>query len=449
MSMTLWINGQFLQSDYIFFPIYGILILLLAFLFQPKNPLKKKYFFRGLYLKIIGGVFFWLIYCSVYDGGDSWAYFVSSKAVGNLLMQNFEIGWQVLNGEISGLKAWSCFNGETGFPMGYMLRDDKTFSVARYTSILYLLSSRSFLVTTLLISSISFIGMWKFYSLVVMIYPRAHKISFYIILLTPSLIFWGGGIMKDTYVLSACCWFCYNFYMCFIKRKTILVNIFFLVINTVIIINIKSYIFLSLFPGTLLWLNNAYLKQIKNSLIRILVLPGLSIFLVFLGFLTFENVSSLMGDYGNVDSAIQQAQVIQADLLREEAYGTNSYNIGKIDGTLPNMISLAPFAIFTAIFRPLPWEIGSPIMIISALENSILIFFLIFIILKINPFNFFKAIFSEPFLLFCFTFTIIFGFGVGIASTNFGALARYKIPLLPYFLTLLYIIYSKKTKPTK
>ena len=41
-----------------------------------------------------------------------------------------------------------------------------------------------------------------------------------------------------------------------------------------------------------------------------------------------------MGVYGDVDSAIQQAQVIQDDLLREDQYGGNNYNIGELDGSL-------------------------------------------------------------------------------------------------------------------
>ena len=76
-----------------------------------------------------------------------------------------------------------------------------------------------------------------------------------------------------------------------------------------------------------------------------------------------------MGVYGDVDTAIQQAQVIQEDLLREEQYGGNNYNLGQLDGSVGGLLSVAPVAIFTALFRPLFWEIGSPTMLLSALEN--------------------------------------------------------------------------------
>ena len=56
-----------------------------------------------------------------------------------------------------------------------------------------------------------------------------------------------------------------------------------------------------------------------------------------LGVFSFQNLSTLMGKYGDVDSAIKQAQVIQEDLLREEAYGKNNYYLGNIDGSLSNI----------------------------------------------------------------------------------------------------------------
>ena len=87
-----------------------------------------------------------------------------------------------------------------------------------------------------------------------------------------------------------------------------------------------------------------------------------------------QKYGSLMGDYGNIDQAVEKAKIIQQDLLREEQYGGNNYNLGEIDGTAGGMTTIAPLAIFTALYRPLFFEIGSPLMVISALENTILLF---------------------------------------------------------------------------
>ena len=101
------------------------------------------------------------------------------------------------------------------------------------------------------------------------------------------------------------------------------------------------------------------------------------------------------------------------------------------------MLSLAPVAIFTAIFRPFPWEVGSPTMVFSSIENIILIIFSTYLLISINPLYLFRAIFKDPFLVYCLVFSILFSFGVGLASANFGALVRYKIPMIPFFFTFL------------
>ena len=81
--------------------------------------------------------------------------------------------------------------------------------------------------------------------------------------------------MKDSFVLGACCWATYNFFKIFIARKKILINIFFLIINFALLINIKSYVAISLLPGFILWLYSNYLKQIRNKIIKVAIAPFL------------------------------------------------------------------------------------------------------------------------------------------------------------------------------
>ena len=130
---------------------------------------------------------------------------------------------------------------------------------------------------------------------------------------------------------------------------------------------------ISLLPGMVLWINSAYIKKISNQVLKILSLPILIFIFSAIGLYTYENLSSLMGVYGNVDSAIEQAKIIQADLLREDQYGSNNYDIGEIDGSISSLFRVAPLAIITALYRPLLWEVGSPTMLFSAIEKYIII----------------------------------------------------------------------------
>jgi hypothetical protein len=261
----------------------------------------------------------------------------------------------------------------------------------------------------------------------------------------PSLVFWGGGIMKDSFVLGGVCWATYCFYYGIIRRKKIILNLFLLVFNFIIIVNIKSYVAIAAIPGMLVWLNSGIIKSLKSSFSKFILRPIIFSLIILSGIAVFNNLDALgLSQFENVDETIEQAQVIQQDLLREDQYGKNNYNIGELDGTLVGLINLAPTAIFTAIYRPTFLEIGSPAMVLSAIENFILLLFSLLAVALKGPVKFFKVVLSEPLLLYSLTFTLIFAFGVGIASTNFGALVRYRVPLIPFYFPLIYIIYKSK-----
>ena len=432
--------------DLILIPIYFIIFILIATIIKNnkiRNSEDYKYLVRAVIFKLIGVSGFCLIYIYYYGGGDTISYFYGSKAIVNLLISDFEKGIAVFLDLDSPHNNWRSFNPSTGYPPFYMWKDKLTFTVSRFSVIFTMLSFNSFIVTSFFTSIFSLLGIWRLFRLFNILHPGHSKTFAILILYLPSLVFWGSGIMKDSYVLGATCWITYNFYQVFIKRRKIIINVLLFVFNLMIIINIKSYILISLIPGMLLWLNNAYLQNIRNPFLRSLIFPVIVIFIIFLGFFTFQNISSFMGIYGDVDSAIQQAQVIQEDLLREEQYGGNNYNIGQLDGSIGGLLSVAPLAVFTALFRPLFWEIGSPTMFLSALENTILIIFTFLILVRTSPIKLLSILWREPFLLYCFIFSLFFAFGVGIAGTNFGALVRYKTPLVPFFFSMIYLIFKR------
>ena len=433
-------------EDLLLVPLYLFVIIGLAHLIKSNNINKYpeyKYFVRGLWFKIIGVSAFISIYLFYYGGGDTLAYFRGSKALGNLLLQDFSKGFAVLFNSNSYKNSYSSFNYETGFPPSHYFSNKNTFLVCRLSAPLYLLGSKSFLITSFLTSVFSYIGIWKFYRLLNVLYPGNSKAFAYIVLFTPSLIFWGGGIMKDSFMLGATCWITYSFYNILIARQKIFWNVCFSAINIAVVLNCKPYILISLIPGFLFWANNYYLKNIKNTIIRVLIFPALILIFIGSGALIFNSLSASMGVYGSLDGAIRKAQITQDDLLNERHYGGNNYELDRIDGSISGLLSSAPLAIFTAIFRPLPWEIGSPTMVVSAIENSVLLLFIIYSLVRIGPFRFLRITFNDPFLVYCLIFSLFFAFGVGIASTNFGALVRYKIPLMPFFFSAVYLIRIK------
>ena len=437
-------------TDFLLAPIYLFVIIKIAIRIKNKNLSKfnhYQYFVKGVYLKLIGVTLFVLFYQFYYHFGDTVSYFKGSRAMVNLLFSNFENGTAVIFNLFHEGNQFGSFNLNTGYPPHYMWKDPKTFNVSRLTVPFYITGGGSFLITSFLTSLFSFAGIWKFYTLITTKYPGFNKQFFYLIIAVPSLLFWGGGIMKDSFVFGATCWVFYNFYKIFQIKKQIIINMILLIFNFLIIINIKTYIAIAIFSGFLTWFYGLRVESIKTTFVRFLFVP-IALILFISSFLILYNNLEILGlqEYQDVDQTLEQAQVIQQDLLRDEQYGSNSYDVGEIDGTFSGMLKVAPIAIFTAILRPTVLEIGSPAMIFSAVENLILTIYITIIFLKVNPVRFFRYLFSDSFLVSSFVFILILGFGVGIAGTNFGALVRYRIPLIPFFYSMMFIISKKSSK---
>jgi len=400
-----------------------------------------EYFTRGLLVKLIGSFVFCMVYSFYYDGGDTGGYFHSARCVANLFSKDFSVAFSILTNHLT-MENHHYFDFTTGMPHWYMYKDETTFATARFTIPFTFLGAKTFIPTSLLVATVSYMGIWKLFKLFTGLYPKYTKLLSYSILFIPSFVFWGSGIMKDTFIVGATCWATYNFHKIFIQRDQLLWNSIMFFANFWVIITLKPYVASALLVGMLFWINSAYLNKIKNQLLRYITLPFILILVFGTGIYVFQNISSLLGDYGDFESAIEKAQVTQQDLLREEQYGSNSYNLGEIDQSIFGLLKKAPMAIFTAIYRPSVIEVGSVSVLISVIENTFLLLVSIYILLKTKLKRLSSIIRSNPLIIYSLTFSLVLAFGVGIASANFGAMVRYKIPLIPFFFSALFLIYK-------
>lgn len=329
-----------------------------------------------------------------------------------------------------------------------MWRDPNSVFVARFYTPFMIFSHNSYILSSIIAGLIGFTGIWKLYKTLCKIYPGIEKQLAIAVLYFPSLIYWSSGILKDTLTISAIGWIIYAFYEFFILKSFKLKYVLYLFIASTVIIQIKAYIFAALLPGLFIWVFFRQIKTIKSQVLKILIAPIILLVLVFAFSFLMNKVSKSMGDYGDLDSSLKRAQIIQQDLIRSEQYGENYYDIGEFDATPTGILSKAPIAILSGVFRPFIWEASNPFILLAGLESLFLMIFLAYCIYKVGVLKFFVNVFKDPLLVFSFSFVIIFGFGVGLATANFGALVRYKFPLLPFFVTSLFVL-SKEFKSSE
>ena len=406
-----------------------------------KYPYYKDYI-KGFNLKILGGVSFCLIYILFYEGGDTLNYFKGVNAMFEVFKDNPLNYFQLFFHDFDTFSR-NVFQNIRTYPPLYMARDPRTYTVIKISSLFCIPALGGFLPTTILLSSFIYRWVWKLYSFIIERYPQKELEVKIAVLFLPSTLFWGSGIMKDTFTFGASCYAFYGLNEFFIKKNRKTLIILQLILSFYLIITVKAYIIFALLPGLLIFLNFERVKSIKSTFIKIIVLPISISTIIFLINILFFDLNDLFGKY-SADKLLEEAAIQNADLQRS-FYGSNSFSIGEFEPTINGVLKKFGPAVNAAIYRPYIWETGSATMVLSGIENIILMALSAWVILT-KPIKFIRSLLQDSFLIFCLLFTLILGFGVGLSTSNFGALVRYKIPFLPFFVFLILNSLSKTKK---
>ncbi len=431
-------NNNLSFLDLLLPPLYILGAYAYGYWITKKNIREKPeyaYFTKGLMVRIFGAILLGLVYFFYYKGGDTVNYFESARAYSNLLTKNDSEFWTAWLGNPKG--QYFQFDETTGYPI-YSGRDSAAYFVVRLLIPIVMLGCHSYFATAILTACFTYGGMWKLYQTFLQEFPKLKKEFAIACLFIPSCVFWGSGLMKDSFTLSAVGWFTYAFYHFFIKKERKLSFGIYLFISAFIILAIKPYIFFALLPGCILWLSNNLVKKINHSFIRFLATPIVLTIGGLIGYLALIQMGENLGQY-QLDNVLDKAVVTQKD-MKADYYGGKTYDIGEFDASISGIILKAPIAIFSGIFRPGLWDVKNAVMLISSLENTYLLILTIFLLIKLKFFGFFILIRKNPMLLFCMLFSLFFAFSVGLTVANFGSLVRLRIPELPFFVAGVFML---------
>lgn len=422
--------------------IYIVIIYFISKNFQKskeKEHPEYRSFTQGLIFRLIGAFIFCLIYTLYYEGGDTTAYHESAYILRKMVQRYPNEYWRIMIGErIDNFYVY--FDSSTGIP--HYWKDPKSFMVVRLTSIFEYLSFGFYIPATLLVAAATYSGIFKLYRLFCYYFPEISDKLRYTTLFVPSLLFWGSGILKDTYSLFATCLFVFHLHEGLILKRKPLKNITIALISAILVVKLKPYIILSIMPGALLWFSFESLKKYKNVLFKYVIAPVTFSIFLGVGLVLMSFLQGDLGPYSSLDSILQKASATQHDLKQEYNKG-NAFDIGSFEPTIPGIMSKFPIATLSGLFRPFLWDAKNIVMYVSAIENSIYLVLLLFMVLKTGLFNLIKTISEMPIIFFSFIFAIFFAFSVGLTTANFGSLVRYKIPLIPFLLSGMLMAWQK------
>ncbi|MCU0418241.1 MAG: hypothetical protein MUC38_01170 [Cyclobacteriaceae bacterium] len=428
--------------DLIVTPLLLIVLLVAAFIVRPfvTDAVNRKYFYPALAVKILGALALGFLYQFYYSGGDTFNYHTfGSRIIWEAFTDDFSKGLRLL------------FHAPGSDPDLYsyhsrilFYHDPQSFFVVRVAAFFDLLTFSTYSATAVLFALFSFVGSWALFLTFYKEFPLLHRWIATATLFIPSVFFWGSGILKDTMTLGALGLLTFAIHRLLIKKKvnTRLLLVFGL--SVYLIYHIKQYILLCYLPAALFWVYSKYFFAIRSRMLKAILVPVFAIVCLASIYVGLAQVSEGGSKY-SLQNLARTARITAYDIRYYSGRDAGSgYSLGELDGSFASMLKLAPSGVNVSLFRPYLWEVRNPLMLLSALESLFFLLFTLFLFFR-GPLSFFRA-FSNPHVVFCFAFSITFAFGVGVSTFNFGTLTRYKIPLLPFYLVGLVLIYYLSNK---
>jgi hypothetical protein len=441
---NLTIMDNITLADYLLLPFYLLVIYKIAYAirnkYYPEGHAWRPYFIPGLTVKILGAIFVGFIYEYYYQGGDTLWMFFHTKLI-HATLNSHDGTWLRL---ITHSADTNHISDARALYEMFWYDDPPTYTVACIGAIIGVFCFGKYLVISVILASVAFTGCWALFKTFAIQYPRLTKPVAIAALFMPSTIFWGSGFLKDTVCLSVVGWLVYCFFMLFEKKKIRIRYVLIIALGIFLLVLIKPYILFAFLPilvfKTLLVFKNSFKKRLARVIVSVVY------FALFVWALIYAY--SQIGDVFTKYSAENIATTVKMSnsylLKQSEKVDGAGYDLGEFEPSVKGISSKIIPAINVSLFRPYIWEAKKPLTLLAALESLFFILFTLRILLTNNPWTLIKRTGSDPNLLFCLLFTLVFAFFTGITSANFGALSRYKIPLIPFFMLFLVILSARK-----
>ena len=312
-----------------------------------------------------------------------------------------------------------------------VFNDNRT--VIRFNAVIYLFSFGYYHVHTLVLSTLSFIGLTSIYRTYNVVFKNRKKELIIACFLIPSVLFWGSGILKESILLFAIGLFLFAFTQ-FLYAKHKLKYILIIITTLGLLAITKTYVLIVLVPSALAWLL-VYYSKVKKI--------GWTFFFINISLITIAFNAKYIHPSIDLSGNLKYKQRDFINVARDTKAGS-TIKLGELDDSAWSFIKNTPQAILNGLFRPTIVEIKNIFFAFTALENTlllVLIFLALFFFKKPNKVQL-------PYLYFGLYFTILLTILIGLTVPVLGAIVRYKIPFMPFTVTilLLSIDYSKIRK---
>jgi hypothetical protein len=292
--------------------------------------------------------------------------------------------------------------------------------------------TESYSAMKVIFSYVGLIAVYIFYRTAVMCLGKEHIAVLYAIGLLPSLLFWTSILGKDPIVLLGIAIYCYGAAGMMVRQKMSM--LVFVVIGLMIASFIRIWlgvIFATPLITTYVLASRA--PAVTKLLFMLITAPGF--FITLQGF-------ALEFSLETTQDLVTRTQSISTSWAR----GGSALQIEGSFTSIGSMIAFMPLGSFTALFRPLPFEVLNPFGMLAGAENAYILSLIVIGLIR-NGFGWIR----QPVLLWAVSVVVVWATVYGFASyQNLGSAFRFRAQVAPILLLLgLYLTYVQVSAPGK
>ncbi len=413
-------------------------ILLITYLFAGLFAIQKLSFFKTTDLKIrflqavfllkfICSVFLWAIYTYYYTDrstADLYKYFDDSLYLFDAIKTKPADFFKML----FGLDSNEAYFREHYYDhMQHWYREwqrpyfNDNRTMIRFNALVRIFSFGNIHIHNLVSAFLSFTGLTAFYKVFKQFIEKKVWLAIGIFLL-PSILFWASGILKESLLIFGLGWFIYSWDK--LMQKQYRFGLVFL-FSTLLLMYLKTYIILIFAPLLL-----AYLLAKTKIFSKVWISYALVLGAIFIGSLGVRTLDRNYDIYRNIYKK-------QEDFIRlaKDLNSGSLLDVKPLQPTFKSFVSSFPEALTNSFFMRWPWQSKSIFEWMANLENGVLIALFIFACVKRrNIKNQLNRI------LFCGLFVFFLYLLIGYTTPVLGAIVRYRVPALPFWLVFCLIL---------
>ena len=406
----------------------GFVALIICFVFirflASSLKIENKFYHlsSAFLLKIIAGLILTFIYTYYYPSrslADTYRYFDDSYYLHQLLLENPKDYLLVFLGVKSEVRDTIPLLEQMNnwFPAlrSPLYNDNRT--VIRINAIMRWFSFGSYYVHLVLFALMGFVGQVYIYKTFEKYFLNKSNLFFAIVFLIPSVVFWTSGNLKEGPLFLA-------FGFLLFKLESILrigwekLDILIISLLFLFLFHMKFYVGLMLIPiFSLHFLFNKWdsIKRWKLIVLNYGVYFLIAIVWHFIRFKwsLFTVFKWKKKDFQGLATVMDAKSVIP------------TYDLE--DNPVSFLLNI-PQGLFNTLFRPLLWEAYTPLIMLNAIENLLILSFMSLCIV------FRKKAKVSNMTLYFITYSLSLITVVGMVTPILGSLVRYKIPALPFLL---------------